>query len=152
MKKIKRVHSKTVNTCSKSDSDLLREYAKLSYDQLMREEMNGNPGQSSSGSKEHEPSVPVVLFNSNGDIISFVSVETKFDENGIPRSCIVQTEEDIVAAADSVGWLSPIPSYGIPIEGGEDAFIEAHVEVSRRRVILDDMRRDIKGATARTPR
>jgi hypothetical protein len=150
MKKIKKIktHSKTVNACSKSDSHLLREYAKLCYDQLMREEMHGNPGQSSAlaGSKEHVPGVPVVVFNSKGDIISFVSVETKYDENGIPRSCFVKMEEDIAAAADSVGWLSPIPSYGIPVEGGEDAFIEAHIEVSRKRGILDDMRRDIKGA------
>ena len=150
MKKIKKskTHSKTVNACSKSDSHLLREYAKLCYDQLMREAMYGVPGQSSvlAGSKEHEPGIPVVLFNSAGDILSFVSVETQCDENGIPRSCVVETEKDIVAAAENVGWLSPLLSYGIPVAGGEDAFIEAHIEVSRKRGILDDMRRDIKGA------
>lgn len=148
MKKIKKTHSKVVNPCSKSDSNLLREYAKLCYDRLMREEMHGNPGQSSALAdlKEHEPGQPVVLFNSKGDIISFISVETKYDENGVPNSCFVKTEEDIAAAAATLGWLSPIPSYGIPIEGGEDAFIEAHVEVSRKRGILDDMRRDIKGS------
>jgi hypothetical protein len=30
--------------------------------------------------------------------------------------------------------------------------IEAHIVVSRKRGILDEMRRDIKGATARSPR
>ena len=142
-------------TNSDRESQLLREYAKLSYDQLMREEMYGNPAHYSAlaASKEHEPiGVPVVLFNSKDEIIAFISAESEYDDDGIPRSCIVETEENIAAAAASVGWLSPIPSYGIPIEGGEDAFIEAHIVVSRKRGILDEMRRDIKGATARTPR
>jgi hypothetical protein len=130
MKKIKnsKAHSRNVNTWSNSDreSQLLREYAKLSYDQLMREEMKGNPAHYSAlaASKEHEPiGVPVVLFNSKDEIIAFVSAESEYDDDGIPRSCSVETEENIAAAAASVGWLSPIPSYGIPIEGGEDAFI-----------------------------
>ena len=81
----------------------------------------------------------------HGDILSFVSVEVKRDENGVPCSSMVNTEENIAAAAAHVGWLSPIPSYGIPIGMGEDAFLEAHIEVSRKRGVLDGMRRDIKG-------
>jgi len=72
----------------------------------------------------------------------------KYGENGKPTPYSVESEGLYMTMdkVDGVRWLAPIPSYGIPIEGGEDAFIAAHVEVSRKRGILDQMRRDISGS------
>jgi|SRR5208337_995796 len=154
MKKIKnsKAHSRNVNTWSNSnrESHLLREYAKLSYDQLMREEMYGNPAHFSApaGPEENDPiGVPVVLYNNDGEIIAFVSAEMKYDENGKPRSCYVESEvlHDTIDRVDKIGFLSPLPSYGIPTDEGEDAFIEAHIVASNKSGILDEIRLQIKG-------